>query len=117
MIVLAHNDKIYLIDSNIYWQVENMSNEERIDLLLVDHLPSDDEFDSIADADASTEVSPGSKENDPKAAKSPSASQPKKRRRILTLDSDDDSGDDATFEPSKAVSSLINMDIIFVPIS
>ena len=94
-----------------------MSNEERIDLLLVDHLPSDDEFDSIADADASTEVSPGSKENDPKAAKSPIASQPKKRRRILTLDSDDDSGDDATFEPSKAVSSLINMDIIFVPIS
>ena len=84
-----------------------MSNEERIDLLLVDHLPSDDEFDSIADADESTEVSPGSKENDPKAAKSPSASQPKKRRRILTLDSDDDSGDDATFKPSKAVSFMI----------
>ena len=42
-----------------------MSNEERIDLLLVDHLLTDEEEDW--DADESKELSPGSKENDPNA--------------------------------------------------
>ena len=79
-----------------------MTNEERIELILVDLIPSDEEWDP----DNSTEVSPGSKENDPKADKEPSGSRPKKRRRIMELDSDD-SGDDQTFKPSKEVIDFI----------
>lgn len=74
--------------------VENLSNEERLDLLLVQHLPSDEEWDE--------EVSPGSKENKP-------VGEPanKKRRRIIEMDSDD-SGDDETFAPSKKVRTVVS---------
>ncbi len=41
----------------------------------------------------------GSKENKPKDAEGPA----RKRRRIILMDSDDDSGDDATFKPKKEV--------------
>jgi hypothetical protein len=42
-----------------------------------------------------------SKENKPKDAEGPA----RKRRRIILMDSDDDSGDDATFKPKKEVGS------------
>ena len=72
-------------------KVAEMSNEDRLDLLLVQHLPSDEEWDEEEE-----EVSPGSKENKPEGEPT------KKRRRIIQLDSDD-SGDDETFNPSKKV--------------
>ena len=68
-------------------KVEELSNEERLDLLLITHLPSDDEDWE------KEEVSPGSKENKPVGIK---------RRRIIQMDSDD-SGDDETFVPCKKV--------------
>lgn len=71
-------------------EVANLSNEERLDVLLVNLLPSDEEW-------SDEEVSPGSKENKKKGGgKEPE----KKRRRIMTLDSDDSDGD-ADFNPSK----------------
>ena len=70
-------------------KVTSLSPEERLDVLLVTLLPSDDEW-----SEGEEETSPGAKEN--KEAGSPS----KKRRRIMVLDSDDSDGDPA-FEPSK----------------
>jgi len=70
--------------------VANLSNEERLDVLLVSLLPSDEEW-------SDEEVSPGSKENKGKeGVKEPE----KKRRRIMVLDSDDSDGDE-DFNPSK----------------
>jgi len=70
--------------------VANLSNEERLDVLLVSLLPSDEEW-------SDEEVSPGSKENKDKGGvKEPE----KKRRRIMVLDSDDSDGDE-DFKPSK----------------
>lgn len=109
--IKAWSEKVEHTESDEVWKkgfadakkVENMSNEERIDLLLVDHLPSDEELDDW-DADESKELSPGSKENDPNAEnkkEDKTEGQPKKRRRVMTLDSDDDSDGDQTFKPSK----------------
>ena len=73
-------------------EIESLSNADRLDKVLVLHLPSDEDWDEEED-----QVSPGSKENDPEGG-----GGKKKRRRILTVDSDD-SGDDQTFQPSKKV--------------
>merc|ERR1712240_439494 len=70
-------------------KVKDLSNEERLEALAVELLPSDEEWSDM-------EVSPGSKENKPEKNDSPN----KKRRRIMVLDSDDSDGD-TTFEPSK----------------
>ena len=68
-----------------------LSNQERLDTLLVVLLPSDEEL-------SDEEVSPGSKEN----KKVEAGGEPdKKRRRIMMLDSDDSDGDE-DFKPSKA---------------
>jgi len=74
-------------------EVEDMSNDERLGMILVPHLPSDDDWDG------EDEVSPGSKENDPVGISD--NQKPKKRRRIMEIGSDDDSGDDETFKPTK----------------
>jgi len=72
--------------------VASLSNEERLEVLLVNLLPSDDEWDEEEE-----EVSPGSKENKERGG----GNEPeKKRRRIMVLDSDDSDGD-ADFNPSK----------------
>ena len=68
-----------------------LSNEERLDTLLVTLLPSDEEEEW-----SDEEVSPGSKEN-----KKNTDEPLKKRRRILMVDSDDSDGDE-NFTPSKA---------------
>jgi len=70
--------------------VAGLSDEERLETLLVNLLPSDEEW-------SDEEVSPGSKENKEKGeTKEPE----KKRRRIIMMDSDDSDGD-ADFKPSK----------------
>ena len=66
-----------------------LTDQERLDTLLVTLLPSDEEW-------SDEEVSPGSKEN-----KKTGVEPDKKRRRILVLDSDDSDGDES-FKPSKA---------------
>ena len=72
-------------------KVAKLSNEERLDTLLVDLLPSDEEW-------SEEEVSPGSKENKAGRRLEPE----KKRRRIMVMDSDiDDSDNDESFQPSK----------------
>ena len=74
-------------------KVAEMSNQERLDTLLVDLLPSDEEWSE----EDEMEVSPGSKENKP----GPNGDEPeKKRRRIIQMDSDD-SDNDESFQPSK----------------
>ena len=61
--------------------VASMTNQERLGTLLVDLLPSDEEW-------SEDEVSPGSKENKPEVK---DRGEPeKKRRRIITMDSDVD---------------------------
>lgn len=82
--------------------VKDMSNDERLDVLLVPHLPSDEDWD-----DEEEEVSPGSKENQPNK-RSDDEQRPKKRRRILEINSDDDSGDDESFQPTKKDLELAN---------
>ena len=77
-------------------KVESLSPVERLDLLLVHLLPSDEEdWDEDLQEE---EVSPGSKENKPANGEPPN----KKRKRIIIMDSDD-SADDETFAPSKKV--------------
>ena len=76
-------------------KVEALSNDERLEMLLVQHLPSDDDWEEEEE-----EVSPGSKENKPVAVVG--EQNAKKRRRIIEIDSDD-SGEDETFKPSKKV--------------
>ena len=70
-----------------------LSNEERLERLLVTLLPSDEEEEEEW---SDEEVSPGSKEN-----KKRMDEPQKKRRRIIELDSDDSDGDES-FKPSKA---------------
>jgi len=72
--------------------VVGISNEERLETLLVNLLPSDEEW-------SDEEVSPGSKENKEKAVEGKEPER--KRRRIIMMDSDDDSGGDEDFKPSK----------------
>ena len=76
-------------------KVASMTNEERLEILLVDLLPSDEDW-------SDEEVSPGSKENStkqPRESKDPGPE--KKRRRIIVMDSDvDDSDNDESFKPS-----------------
>merc|ERR1719189_1841914 len=71
-----------------------MSDQERLDTLLVPLLPSDEEWSDQEEE----EVSPGSKENKHKGQGEPE----RKRRRIIVMDSDvDDSDNDESFKPSK----------------
>jgi len=70
--------------------VAGLSNEERLETLLVNLLPSDEEW-------SDEEISPGSKEN---KHKSVSQEPERKRRRIIMMDSDD-SDCDEDFKPSK----------------
>jgi len=96
------------VPKDVHWEkgvkdaekVKGMSNEERIETLLVEMLPSDDE-----DGWGNEDVSPGSKENKPTKPKNnekTGETPPTKRRRIIMMDSDeDDSGDDKDFKPSK----------------
>ena len=73
-------------------KVAGLTNQERLDTLLVDLLPSDEEW-----SEEEMEVSPGSKENKP----GPRGEEPeKKRRRIIAMDSDD-SDNDESFQPNK----------------
>eukprot|EP00092_Neocalanus_flemingeri_P028075 GFUD01030482.1.p1 GENE.GFUD01030482.1~~GFUD01030482.1.p1 ORF type:complete len:698 (+),score=201.77 GFUD01030482.1:315-2096(+) len=68
-------------------KVVTLSNEERLETLLVDHLPSDEEW-------SDKEVSFGSKWNEDKVEGMES------NKRILMMDSDD-SDEDPEFKPSK----------------
>ena len=73
-------------------KVAGLTNQERLDTLLVDLLPSDEEW-----SEEEMEVSPGSKENKP----GPRGEEPeRKRRRIIAMDSDD-SDNDESFQPNK----------------
>ena len=71
--------------------VAGLTDQERLETLLVDLLPSDEEWSE------EEEVSPGSKENKPGAR----GEEPeRKRRRIIPVDSDD-SDNDESFQPNK----------------
>ena len=72
-------------------KVSGLSDQERLETLLVDLLPSDEEWSE------EEEVSPGSKENKP----GHNGEEPdRKRRRIIVMDSDD-SDNDESFKPDK----------------